>query len=178
MRVWHGHRQTLACQRTPQIADSYPVFERRVMKRRILKQLTTAWRCDGVDAPLISSETTMGERITTPFANASSTSGASAPAKKSIQTDVSMTMPATGLLQIDLQPDPAPQSNCSVKEALPPNLDQPLHDRFSDAFPRHFHRGVEKLVWKVGCDAACRHDPHPNCRMNDRQHGCLPKLER
>ena len=44
-----------------------------------------------------------------------------------------MTTPATSPLQINLQPDLAPKRNGTLVESLPPNLCQPLHDRFGNA---------------------------------------------
>ena len=80
-----------------------------------------------------------------------------------------MTTPATSLLQINLQLDLAPQGNGTLVESLPPNLGQPLHDRFGNTLPGDLHGCIKKVIGKVRRDAACRHDQNTNRRVNDRQ---------
>jgi hypothetical protein len=77
------------------------------------------------------------------------------PPKKRIQTDVSITTPATDLLQIDLQFQLSAESHGPIVESPSLDLRQSFDDRLGNSSACGFHGGLEKIRGEVGSDSTC-----------------------
>src|SRR5205823_5074585 len=88
-------------------------------------------------------------------------------AKKSTQTDVSTTTPATSSapIDIDLQSQLPAQCKGAIVETPALNLFQSFDDRFGDPLAGDLLRCFEKIARKVGSDSPRGHDVDANERM-------------
>jgi hypothetical protein len=77
------------------------------------------------------------------------------PKKRLLTACVSMTTPATDLLQIDLKFQLSAESHGPITE--PPTLDlrQSFDNCLGDPASRGFHGGLEKIRREVGGDSTC-----------------------
>src|SRR2546421_3493425 len=103
----------------------------------------------------MSSATTIGGITAAPMATASSIAFASMPAKKSIQAELSTTTTTTTqLVDVDLQVHLPLQRKDALHRGAPPDLFEPIHERFGDAFSSRRLCGFQQVRGEVRRDAA------------------------
>ena len=90
-------------------------------------------------------------------------------AKKSIQTEVSTTIPFTGFAQVDGQMELSFQGHCFVVRAAAADPFQPFDQGFGNALAGHRHRVIQQIFRDVGSNPFGRHDVHTNVRHDERQ---------
>src|SRR3954452_14968073 len=107
-----------------------------------------------VSAPVTSSAMTSGGMMAEPSSRASSTLWIFSPARASIQTEVSMTTPATQLIQVDVEFDLAAKGHEFLVETAVPG------PCFGGSFPfaRQHLLGVGRFNRELRGHVACRHD--------------------